>query len=62
MTEFVKHLGSRSDCVVEDTAKGWFIVYKPVDAEETLRRQLENKRGRESAAERGAEKVCSNYV
>ena len=62
MTEFVKHLGSRSDCVIEDTPKGWFVLYNPVDAEDALRRQLDDRKNRESAADRGIEKVLSNYL
>jgi hypothetical protein len=57
LTEFVKHLNSRPDCTIEETPKGWFIVYNPVDTEEALRRQLNSKRSRESADERQLEKV-----
>lgn len=69
LTEFVKHLNSRPDCTIEETPKGWFIVYNPVDTEEALRRQLNSKRSRESADERQLEKVerhsflhCHNSV
>ena len=55
--EFVKNLNSRPDCTIEETPKGWFIVYNPVDTEEALRRQLNSKRSRESADERQLEKV-----
>lgn len=59
LTEFVKHLGSRSDCAIEETTKGWFIIYSPGDTEDALLRQNERKRSRESTDDRLMQEVIS---
>jgi len=57
LTEFIKHLGNRPDCTIEETAKGWFILYEPIDKEDTVRQHMQCKRARENTDEREIEKV-----
>ena len=57
LSEFIKELGSRADCLVEETPKGWFITFTPLDSEESLRRRLRSKRHRESTEDRQLEAV-----
>eukprot|EP00223_Ostreococcus_mediterraneus_P002418 CAMPEP_0179617496 /NCGR_PEP_ID=MMETSP0930-20121108/7188_1 /TAXON_ID=548131 ORGANISM="Ostreococcus mediterraneus, Strain clade-D-RCC1621" /NCGR_SAMPLE_ID=MMETSP0930 /ASSEMBLY_ACC=CAM_ASM_000580 /LENGTH=237 /DNA_ID=CAMNT_0021486401 /DNA_START=556 /DNA_END=1269 /DNA_ORIENTATION=+ len=57
LTEFLKHLASKEGCEIEETPKGWFILYRPTDSEEALRMRLNNKRERENVNERSIEKV-----
>ena len=57
MTEFIKDMALRGVVTIEDTPKGWFMVYKPKDAEETLRTAMNAKRERNSEqAEERAER------
>jgi len=57
LTEFIKDLALRGVATIEDTPKGWFMVYKPKDAEETLRTAMNAKRERNSEqAEERAER------
>jgi DNA/RNA-binding protein KIN17 len=46
LTEFIKDMALRGVVTIEDTPKGWFMVYKPKDAEETLRTAMNAKRER----------------
>jgi DNA/RNA-binding protein KIN17 len=63
LTDFIKDLARRGVCTIEDTPKGWFMVYKPKDAEETLREALSAKRGREAEdAEARAERELAEGV
>ena len=50
LTEFVLYLGKEGKCKIEDTPKGWFLLYKPVDHEEaglTFRRRVNPAAGRD---------------
>ena len=40
LTDYVKWLGRKSLCVVDETEKGWFVTYIDRDPE-TMRRQIE---------------------
>ena len=61
LTEFIKHLGSRPDCTIEETAKGWFVLYQPTEKEDTVRQHMKYKRARENTDEREIEKVRHTY-
>lgn len=51
LTEFVKYLGREKLCDIEETAKGWFITYKPRDKEEQLRDRMEMEKRRKEEDE-----------
>lgn len=44
LTEFVKYLGRTGKCKVDQTEKGWFIVYQKRDMEEELNEERKAKR------------------
>jgi hypothetical protein len=59
LTEFIKHLGSRPECTVEETEKGWFVLYQPTEKEDTVRQHMKYKRARENTDEREREKIIT---
>lgn len=56
LTEFIKHLGREGICEIDETPKGWFLVYRPEDKEEKMRLAQKGKRERahEEEEERNA--------
>lgn len=57
LSDFIRHLSTRSDCVVEETSKGWFITCTSSDPDGIHRHQRQSKRARETAADARLEKV-----
>ncbi|KYR00265.1 kin17-like protein [Tieghemostelium lacteum] len=60
LTEFVKHLGKTSKCVVEETPRGWFITYIDRDPEVLARQEFKNKKERMEISQEDREKLEIN--
>lgn len=56
LTEFIKYLGREGICEIDETPKGWFLIYRPEDKEEKMRQAQRGKRERahEEEEERNA--------
>ena len=53
LTGFIQHLGREGICEIDETPKGWFLIYRPEDKEEKMRQAMKAKR--ERAEEEDAE-------
>ena len=60
LTGFIQHLGREGICEIDETPKGWFLIYRPEDKEEKMRQAMKAKRERaeEDEEERAARLIA----
>lgn len=62
LSDFIRHLSTRSDCVVEETSKGWFITCTTTEPDGIDSRRRQSKRALETAVDSRLEKVIASQA
>ena len=61
LTDFVKFLGREGYCKVDQTEKGWHLVYQKKDIEQELEEERKSKRHKAEKVHNFAEQICTTF-